>query len=70
MIDAVPSDVVAWSRTFDDDHRVVLVNFGDEPTLIEAVTGIVDVASDGVGEGEPFAGRLGPAQALVLRGAT
>jgi alpha-glucosidase len=70
MIDAVPADVVAFSRTFDDDHRVVLVNFGDGPTVIEGVSGIVDIASDGVGEGEPFVGRLGPAQAVVLRGAT
>ena len=70
IIESVPADVVAWSRTFGGDRRTVLVNFGDEPAVVEGVAGIVDVASDGAGEGMAFDGQLGPAQALVVRSAT
>ncbi len=70
IIDAVPPDVLAWERSYADDRRLVLVNFGDEPADVGGVAGtddIVEVASDGIGEGSSFTGRVGPAQALVLR---
>jgi hypothetical protein len=62
--------VVAWERldAGSGDRRVVLVSMADGD---EAVTGlgdlIVDVSSDGTGEGASFSGSLGPGQALWLR---
>jgi alpha-glucosidase len=61
-----PAGVLAWERVAGDDRRLVLVNFGEERVACD-VGGTVAVASDGVGEGHAFDGRLGAAQALVLR---
>ena len=64
-------DVIAWRRTADPagahgpDDRVVAVNMGPEPAQVD-VAGTVEVASDGVGEGEPFTGALGPDRAVLL----
>ena len=72
-------DVLAWQRTSTDgaDTRVVAVNFSrDEPRLFlpDGSAGppgwLVELASDGAGEGEAFPGELAPAQAVVLRPAT
>ncbi|MBW3615894.1 MAG: hypothetical protein KY439_11400 [Actinobacteria bacterium] len=65
-----PAGVLAFERSTEGDHRVVLVNFLPEPApgpvgLVEGFE--VEVASDGSGEGRPFSGELGPDQALVLR---
>jgi alpha-glucosidase len=67
---SAPDDrsVLAWTRTSGDDRRTVAVNFTTEEQPV-ALAGdwSVEVASDGAGEGAPFAGRLGPDQAVVLR---
>jgi alpha-glucosidase len=59
-------DVLAWERVADDDVRIVAVNMGAQEALVP-LEGIVEVASDGAGEGAPFAGRLPPDGAVVLR---
>jgi alpha-glucosidase len=62
-----PEAVLAWRRrSLDGDERTVLVNMGPDTEQLEA-PGIVEVASDGRGEGQPFDGRLGPDTAVVLR---
>ncbi len=60
--------VLAWERTHDGDRRVVLVNFTAAPVEVPvAADCTVEVASDGVGEGGSYPGRLEADQALVLR---
>ncbi|HZP42746.1 MAG TPA: alpha-amylase family glycosyl hydrolase [Candidatus Binatia bacterium] len=61
-----PDGVVAWERTAGTDRRTVLVNFTDRAVAC-AAAGTVEVASDGEGEGRPYAGTLAPDQAVVLR---
>ncbi len=61
-----PPDVLAYERVADTDRRLVLVNFGSAPARI-AVGGRVAVASDGAGEGDVFAGVLGPDAAVILQ---
>ncbi|HEY8526098.1 MAG TPA: alpha-amylase family glycosyl hydrolase [Acidimicrobiales bacterium] len=59
-------DVLAWRRwTASGDARVVAVNMGGAPARVP-VSGRVLVASDGRGEGDPFAGTLGPDSAVLL----
>jgi alpha-glucosidase len=66
-----PGEVVAWRRTADPagvpgpDDRVIAVNMGGEPADVD-LAGTVLVASDGRGEGEPFAGRLAADHAVLL----
>jgi hypothetical protein len=44
------------------------VNFTGEERKLDLADGcVVEVASDGVGEGDRCRGRLGPDQAIVLR---
>jgi alpha-glucosidase len=46
----------------------VAINFGDAAVAVEVGPGLeVEIASDGAGEGRPFEGKLGPAQAVLLR---
>jgi alpha-glucosidase len=59
-------DVLAWRRWTDEEAQIVAVNMGPEGARLE-VTGTVVVASDGAGEGQPFTGRLGPDQAVLIR---
>jgi len=75
--------VLAYERTDAEtgDHRVVLVNFTAADVVLAALmpvfrhervqntsgAWVVEVTSDGVGEGEPFTGRLLGDQAVVLR---
>jgi alpha-glucosidase len=71
MLDA-PAGVVAWRRRHaDGDERTVLVNFTGRTVDLSgsvAVAGtVVEVSSDGLGEGEPLASVLGPSQAVWLR---
>jgi hypothetical protein len=61
-------------RSARADRRVVLVNFTDETISLDGTEALgatagttIEVASDRVGEGAPFTGRLGPDQALWLR---
>jgi alpha-glucosidase len=65
-----PGGVLAYTRVAADggDRRAVLVNFTDAPCEVPLDEAwVVEVASDGAGEVAPFAGELGPSQALVLR---
>jgi hypothetical protein len=58
---------VAWRRWGDDGARVVAVNMGVAASL--DIAGTVVVASDGRGEGEPFAGTLGADRAVLVASA-
>ena len=62
----MPDGVLGYSRSEGDDRRVVLVSYATEPVDVD-LAGTVEVASDGVGEGEPFTGTLAPEQAVLLR---
>ncbi|MGH9246264.1 MAG: alpha-amylase family glycosyl hydrolase [Acidimicrobiales bacterium] len=64
-----PSAVVGYERVAGDNRRFVLVNFGSEPVPMSggaSAGATVEVASDGIGEGEPFTGTLRPDQAVIL----
>ena len=66
VLDVAPG-VLAWRRTSaDGDVRTVLVNMGPDDAVVE-VEGTVEVASDGVGEGQPFGRRLPADTAVILR---
>ena len=69
LLDGLPDTVLAYERIGGDDRRVVAINFGDEAVAVDhaAVTGTIEVASDGSGEGSPFGGVLAPDQAVILR---
>ena len=68
LIDDVPEGVLAWRRTRGDDVRLVAVNFGPEDASFDPGAGwVVEVASDGAGEGQPFSGPLPADAAVVLR---
>ncbi len=62
-----PDGVLAYRRRLGDDEQMVAVNFTREPVAF-GVDGawLVQVASDGAGEGEPYAGTLAPEQAVIL----
>jgi alpha-glucosidase len=64
----LPDPVLGYRREAGDDARLVLVNFGDEARAA-TVDGdwVVEVASDGQGEGQPYTGTLSGARAVVLR---
>ena len=64
LLDA-PDGVLAYERREGDDLRLVLVNFTGEAREAPGA-GVVEVASDGAGEGAAFSGRLAPDQAVVL----
>jgi alpha-glucosidase len=68
-----PRGVVAWERRASRDRRAVLVNFTPDAVDVRgtevgdlAQGAAVVVASDGVGEGVSFDGRLRPDQAVWL----
>jgi alpha-glucosidase len=65
---ASPPGVLVYVREADGDRRAVVVNFTSNP-LDVALDGSwrCELASDGQGEGEPFDGRMGGDQAVVLR---
>ncbi|HEX2850207.1 MAG TPA: alpha-amylase family glycosyl hydrolase [Acidimicrobiales bacterium] len=64
----VDQNVLAYRRSIDGDERLVLVNFSAQVVdLAAAADRVIEVASDGIGEGDRYAGRLLPDQALVLR---
>jgi alpha-glucosidase len=61
-----PEGTLVWRRTEGDDERTVAMNMSDVPVTV-AVTGTIEVASDGADEGEPFGGVLPPDTAVILR---
>ena len=61
-----PDGVVSYERASGAERWVVAINFRDAPAAL-GLEGRVVVASDGVGEAAPFAGSLGPHQAVVVR---
>jgi alpha-glucosidase len=65
LLDA-PDGVLAYEREHRDDRRTVLVNFTAVPQPVD-LRGIVEVSTDGQGEGEPFGGTLRPDEAVVIR---
>jgi alpha-glucosidase len=63
-----PPGVLAFRRTHHDDARFVLINFSERPMECPLDGArVVELASDGRGEGHPYRGVLGGEQALVLR---
>jgi alpha-glucosidase len=66
-----PADVVGYLRTSPDGRelRTVLVNYAG--TASDPVDlpdrWVVEVASDGAGEGQPWSGKLQPDQAILLK---
>ena len=69
-----PAGVLGWVRAAGADRRAVLVNFSASAVDLEGTEALgatagwhVEVATDGVGEGAAFTGRLGPDQAVWLR---
>ena len=64
-------DLLGYRRHCEDDTRTILVNFSDaEREVALAGDWRIEVASDGVGEGEAFYGRVAADQALVLSATT
>ena len=67
-----PEGVVAYRRRDGStgDQRTVLVNYTGESVDVDPQAAgralRVEIASDGVGEGAPYTGHLGPDQAVVL----
>jgi len=66
LLDAGP-DVLAWRRSLGDDSRTVVMNMGALPAEVDGIEGVVEVASDGRGEGVLFGGDLPADTAVVLR---
>ncbi len=63
-----PAGVLGYERVLGSDRRIVLLSFLGEAAAVPLSGGlVVEVASDGRGEGRPYEGRLGPEAALVLR---
>jgi alpha-glucosidase len=63
-----PLPVLAYERCEGDDRRAVLVNLGPEPAEVPLDQGwVVEVDTEGMVEGEPFAGTLHGDHAVVLR---
>ncbi len=62
-----PAGVLAWHRASPDgDERTVVLNMSPMHVALP-MDGVVEVASNGVGEGLPFDGSLPPDSAVVLR---
>ena len=64
---ASPEGTLAYERDAAGDRRAVIINFTDEAVrapLEESWR--VEVASDGVGEGEPVTGSVAPSAGLLL----
>jgi alpha-glucosidase len=73
MLD-LPEGLLGYRRSLGDDSFVVVVNFTDRTigTGDGGAAGVpagrpVEVSSDGIGEGQPFDGRVRADQALILR---
>jgi alpha-glucosidase len=72
---SAPGGVLAYRRSGegDGDERLVAVNFSSETVAVAGADDafadplVVEVASDGTGEGDGFGGMLAPDQAVILR---
>jgi alpha-glucosidase len=65
---AAPEGTLGCERAHADDRRRVLINFtGDDVALPLDEAWTVEIASNGAGEGDAYAGRLSADQAVVLR---
>ena len=60
-------EVLAYRRRLGTDERIVCINFADTPHVCP-LNGHwqVQIASDGVGEEQPYSGELGAGQAVIL----
>ncbi len=67
LIDDLPGGILGYRRVSGDDERVVLINFEERATAVGDISGIVEVSSDGSGEGAAFDKGLGPDQSVVLQ---
>ncbi len=68
---AAPAGVLAWERVEGGDRRVVVVGFAEARAPVDLGDDlVVEVASDGYGEGETFDGTVGADRALILRPAS
>jgi alpha-glucosidase len=67
----LPDGLLGYRRTSSGEERLVVVNFTDGPRYVgdhPRLSGMrVELASDGVGEGLAFDGRVGADRAVVLR---
>jgi alpha-glucosidase len=66
---AGPAGTLAYQRVAPDgsDRRAVIVNFATDAAELPLAGWTVEVASDGIGEGRPWPGNIGPDQAVLLR---
>jgi alpha-glucosidase len=63
-----PEGVLVYERRAADDRRVVAINFEAEECAAPVVGDwIVELSSDGAGQGEAYSGSLGPDRASILR---
>ncbi len=60
-----PPGILGWRRVASNDQRVVLMNMGSTTCRMQ-LAGLVEVASDGNGEGQPFTGMLPPDTAVLI----
>ena len=64
----VPKGVLAWERDFSGDRRTVVVNFETDARAVSLEGRFrIEIASDSVGEGQPYTGEVGASQALILQ---
>jgi alpha-glucosidase len=62
-----PEGTLAYQRRSGDDERTIVINYGADAAAVALASGlVVQVSSDGVGEGEPYAGVVGGSAAVVL----
>ena len=62
-----PRGVLGYRRERGDDVRAVVVNYTEESVNVPLDgTWVVDVASDGAGEGQPYEGTVRPSAAVLL----
>ncbi|MDP9071006.1 MAG: alpha-amylase family glycosyl hydrolase [Actinomycetota bacterium] len=62
-----PDGVLAYERSHASDRRVVLVNYTDGAVEVPlAGDYVVQISSDGTGEGRCYAGSVGPSAAVLL----
>jgi alpha-glucosidase len=64
---ASPEGTLAYEREAAGDRRAVIINFADEAVRAPLEENWrVEVASNGVDEGKPFAGIVAPSTGLLL----